>query len=58
LRSYGKIDIYLKGNRISEIYQRLARIATAASTQQEGLVEPDVVPVGFDFDGEYFMWVE
>jgi pyridoxamine 5'-phosphate oxidase family protein len=33
--------------------QRLARIATAASTQQEGLVQPDVVPVGFDFDGEY-----
>jgi pyridoxamine 5'-phosphate oxidase family protein len=33
--------------------QRLARIATAASTQQEGPVQPDVVPVGFDFDGEY-----
>ncbi len=34
--------------------QRLARIATAAaSTQQEGSVQPDVVPVGFDFDGEY-----
>jgi pyridoxamine 5'-phosphate oxidase family protein len=33
--------------------QRLARIATAASTQQEGLVQPDVVPVGFDFDREY-----
>jgi pyridoxamine 5'-phosphate oxidase family protein len=33
--------------------QRLARIATAASTQQEGSVQPDVVPVGFDFGGEY-----
>lgn len=29
--------------------QRLARIATAS---EEG--QPDVVPVGFDFDGEYF----
>jgi pyridoxamine 5'-phosphate oxidase family protein len=34
--------------------QRLARIATAAeSVQEEGAVQPDVVPVGFDFDGEY-----
>ncbi len=34
--------------------QRLARIATAAaSTEQEGSAQPDVVPVGFDFDGEY-----
>ena len=34
--------------------QRLARIATAAvSTQDERTVQPDVVPVGFDFDGEY-----
>jgi pyridoxamine 5'-phosphate oxidase family protein len=34
--------------------QRLARIATAAaSTQREGFVQPDVAPVGFDFDGEY-----
>ena len=33
--------------------QRLARIATAASTQEEGTIQPDVVPVGFDFDGEY-----
>jgi len=33
--------------------QRLARIATAAvSTEQEGSAQPDVVPVGFDFDGE------
>ncbi len=35
-------------------FQRLARIATAAdSTQEQGSVQPDVVPVGFDFDGEY-----
>ena len=36
--------------------QWLARIATAAavSTDEEGSIQPDVVPVGFDFDGEYF----
>jgi pyridoxamine 5'-phosphate oxidase family protein len=33
--------------------QRLARIATAVSSR-EGSIQPDVVPVGFDFDGEYF----
>lgn len=33
--------------------QRLARIATASS-REEGFIQPDVVPVGFDFDGEYF----
>jgi pyridoxamine 5'-phosphate oxidase family protein len=34
--------------------QHLARIATAASsTQKEGSVQPDIVPVGFDFDGQY-----
>jgi pyridoxamine 5'-phosphate oxidase family protein len=32
--------------------QRLARIATASST--DGSIQPDVAPVGFDFDGEYF----
>jgi pyridoxamine 5'-phosphate oxidase family protein len=33
--------------------QRLARIATAAfPTHEERSVQPDVVPVGFDFDGE------
>lgn len=34
--------------------QRLARIATAASSSREDIIQPDVVPVGFDFDGEYF----
>ena len=34
-------------------FQRLARIATASSSR-EGIIQPDVVPVGFDFDGEYF----
>jgi pyridoxamine 5'-phosphate oxidase family protein len=36
--------------------QRLARIATASvsSKEEEGSIQPDVVPVGFDFDGEYF----
>ena len=32
--------------------QGLARRATASS--REGFIQPDVVPVGFDFDGEYF----
>jgi pyridoxamine 5'-phosphate oxidase family protein len=32
--------------------QRLARIATASL--REDFIQPDVVPVGFDFDGEYF----
>ena len=36
--------------------QRLARIATSFSYSPSDLVscQPDVVPVGFDFDGEYF----
>ncbi|MFZ0203787.1 MAG: pyridoxamine 5'-phosphate oxidase family protein, partial [Nitrososphaeraceae archaeon] len=36
--------------------QRLARVATAAITSSETRksVQPDVVPVGFDFDGDYF----
>jgi pyridoxamine 5'-phosphate oxidase family protein len=39
--------------------QRVARIATAASVSskeegENGSLQPDVVPVGFDFDGEYF----
>src|SRR5215475_3792446 len=34
--------------------QRIARIATAsASSEDIGSTQPDVVPVGFDFDGEY-----
>jgi len=34
--------------------QRLARIATAVpSSEENGTIQPDVVPVGFDFDGEY-----
>jgi pyridoxamine 5'-phosphate oxidase family protein len=35
--------------------QHIARIATV-STSEDGnkLMQPDVVPVGFDFDGEYF----
>jgi pyridoxamine 5'-phosphate oxidase family protein len=39
--------------------QRLARIATAASSKEkvqgeDTSIQPDVVPVGFDFDGDYF----
>lgn len=37
--------------------QRIARIATAAaptSSEEVGSVQPDVVPVGYDFDGDYF----
>jgi pyridoxamine 5'-phosphate oxidase family protein len=33
--------------------QRLARIATTTVSTTEG-VQPDVVPVGFDFDGDHF----
>ena len=33
--------------------QQIVRIATATVTS-EGSLQPDVVPVGFDFDGEYF----
>ena len=36
--------------------QKLARIATTspASLSSEEISQPDVVPVGFDFDGEFF----
>jgi pyridoxamine 5'-phosphate oxidase family protein len=36
--------------------QRLVRIATAASisSEERGSIQADVVPVGFDFDGDYF----
>jgi len=34
--------------------QRLARIATAADSSSEESMQPDVVPVGFDFDDDYF----
>jgi pyridoxamine 5'-phosphate oxidase family protein len=36
--------------------QRLARIATASSSFPSDIAscQPDVAPVGFDFDGEYF----
>ena len=36
--------------------QRLARIGTAAAAAAStgGSIQPDVVPVGFDFDGHYF----
>jgi pyridoxamine 5'-phosphate oxidase family protein len=35
--------------------QRLARIATAATESlSEESMQPDVVPVGFDFDGDHF----
>src|SRR5437879_13547705 len=33
--------------------QRIARIATAVGSSERS-VQPDVVPVGFDFDGQYF----
>ena len=37
--------------------QHLVRIATASVSSKEeenGSIQPDVVPVGFDFDGDYF----
>jgi pyridoxamine 5'-phosphate oxidase family protein len=33
--------------------QQIARIATAVGSSEQS-VQPDVVPVGFDFDGQYF----
>jgi pyridoxamine 5'-phosphate oxidase family protein len=33
--------------------QRILRIATAVGSSERS-VQPDVVPVGFDFDGQYF----
>ena len=33
--------------------QRLARIGTGGASTG-GSIQPDVVPVGFDFDGQYF----
>ncbi len=42
--------------------QRLARIATAASSKEkvqgeDTSIQPDVVPVGFDFDDDYYFYV-
>ena len=34
--------------------QRLARMATAWLSSNGGYIQPDVTPVGFDFDGDYF----
>ena len=35
--------------------QRLTRIATSSYVpSDDGTSQPDVAPVGFDFDGEYF----
>jgi len=33
--------------------QRIARIATAVGSSERS-VQPDVVPVGYDFDGQYY----
>jgi len=48
--------IFSKNERDYLKSQRLGRIATAAApmSSSNGSVQPDVVPVGFDFDGEYF----
>jgi pyridoxamine 5'-phosphate oxidase family protein len=36
--------------------QRIARIATVSvSSEDTKSMQPDVVPVGYDFDGEYIM---
>jgi pyridoxamine 5'-phosphate oxidase family protein len=35
--------------------QQLARVATAStSSEEKSFLQPDVVPVSFDFDGEFF----
>jgi pyridoxamine 5'-phosphate oxidase family protein len=33
--------------------QRLARISTVNVSSEDQSIQPDVVPVGFDFDGDY-----
>jgi len=35
--------------------QRLARIATVNVSSEDQTIQPDVVPVGFDFDGDYLV---
>ena len=37
--------------------QRLARMATVNVSSEDQTIQPDVVPVGFDFDGDFSMWV-
>jgi pyridoxamine 5'-phosphate oxidase family protein len=34
--------------------QHLVRIATVSVSSSQDAIQPDVVPVGFDFDGDYF----
>ena len=47
-------DTTFSGKEIEYVRsQHLARIASAASSMK-GSIQPDVVPVGFDYDGEYF----
>jgi pyridoxamine 5'-phosphate oxidase family protein len=47
-------DTTFSGKEIGYVRsQHLARIASAASSMK-GSIQPDVVPVGFDYDGEYF----
>jgi pyridoxamine 5'-phosphate oxidase family protein len=52
------VNTFFSENEIEYLKsQRLVRIATASVSSKEeenGSIQPDVVPVGFDFDGEYF----
>jgi pyridoxamine 5'-phosphate oxidase family protein len=48
-------DMIFSRNEIEYLkFQRIARIATASILEDRSM-QPDVVPVGFDFDGEYLM---
>ena len=55
--NYSVVNVIFSDKEIEYLKsQHLARIATAAqsSEEEEVSIQPDVVPVGFDFDGEYF----
>jgi pyridoxamine 5'-phosphate oxidase family protein len=61
--NYSVVNVIFSDKEIEYLKsQPLARIATAAaasSPSSEGsiIIQPDVVPVGFDFDSEYFYYV-
>ena len=48
---------YIKSQRLARIATTAAPAALSKQEEQQGedtSIQPDVVPVGFDFDGDYF----
>jgi pyridoxamine 5'-phosphate oxidase family protein len=50
---------YIRSQRLARIATTTAAPSSVMSSNQEGQgedtsIQPDVVPVGFDFDGDYF----